>query len=392
MALFPWDDWFYHISDKERALQELYQRYTDDKASILVHGQSYEKSFRDLQSLMIYNYSLLVLAHQSDMKEVDFKDWLDNIEKLPPPKKYDATIFEVIEGASELIGMISFGKVVFNVGKPLIKSAFNGIKEWATSSEEGEAIAEDSGIELDEMLTEPLLDAGSEESVNLAGDMGLELGAETAAESITDSAAEAGAEAGTEAAIAAADTAVAGASLCSIAAVAAAPALIFVAVGVDAIMGAIQGSKELATINAQKGKIQKALNVVDSYLGRLSSTQQTINSRIVKQMLLFRINLAILEKKVMPLGMEFSAPAKLENFASYHSAMSHAATRYGYLGTIRSRWITFKERKEKHGGTASWDTFADEISDFAPPSLSDHEIKGMLSYAQGKIAQQVAHV
>lgn len=381
MALFPWDDWFYHVSEKEHELQLLYQQYIDDKASILVHGQSYEKTFRDVQNMMIYNYTLLIIAAESQMTEIDFKEWVKNIHDPSPPQPYDAIVFQAIEGASEVVGVVALGKIIFNVTAPYVKNAFSAVKNWIKGSEQ--EVANGADLPASE-LSQPLLDGGSIEMADLGSNVGLDAGADVAANSIADAAPSAGAELGSEAGIAAADGAVAGSSAVAMSTVVSGAA-IFIAVGLDAIMGAIQGHKEVEEINRQKHKIQSALDVVDHYLSRLDTTQADLKTKMVQLMKQFRVNLVVLEQTVMPLGMAFDEEPTLQNKAKYLAAMQLAMTKYGYLSTIRHRWLDYKARREADGRPAHWDVFADEIEDFAPESLTDHELEGLLSFAKNKI-------
>lgn len=84
MSLFPWDDWFYHISQKKQEVNDDYNRYLHLRDQIVADGGAFNTDLDSAQSMIAWNYALLLVASIGHMTDEQYGQWLkDNATNDP---------------------------------------------------------------------------------------------------------------------------------------------------------------------------------------------------------------------------------------------------------------------------------------------------------------------
>ena len=228
MGLFPWEDFFYKISQRSHSLNEKYNQYQHVRDSILLNGSKHTTRLQQLRSQLTTNYALLIVLTIADMSDSEYEDFLgENNEDRPDSVSgYGAAPW--LEGSVELLG---FGGVLkfLSLGSRAIKLALAA--RAARAARGAAAVAEEPMIEMANLLR----------NVGMVGEGGAEAGAEAVGEGGAEVGAEAVGEGGAEAGAEAVVGAVAEGGVVSASALALSAASVFAAVGIDAILGAING-------------------------------------------------------------------------------------------------------------------------------------------------------
>lgn len=366
MGLFPWQDWFYNISQREQDLTTEYNNYISLCQTISANGAKLNTDINTLDKMYLYNYALLIILTQTKMDQSDYAQWLEENQALETAYPQNSTVVEVFQGASELTGLIFFGKFIWGLGSA-IKNTY-----WSNSAEEVEAEATDE--ELTSLITmiEP-------ETVDVADDISLTESGQSEASSITDAASESGFEAGSEAGIDAVDVAIESGSTASYG-LAASGIGILAAVGLDAILGAIEGSTESKELDKAKATLDDALTTTQKFADGVNDKNSEVNAKILDQQAIFLDNMKLLIK-IQSATFDYDYDATdLNNASLFTSAMTNAVSEYGFLTTIRTDWENYKD-----GGQTDWDTFASFMKMIKPSDMTETVADSYLSYAKDKL-------
>ena len=317
MGMFPWDEAFYHVKEKSARVNSLYNQYQHQRTDIGTHGDALRNRVDSLQYITGYTNALLITAAASKMGDDDYHQFLSDNDLNKPPKVEQAMVAQVLEGIAELAGVASLGTLVFKLGK-LAK-----IKYFTRAAEEAGA---EAGEDFSEMI--------SEDAVEELSEMGMDEAADAGADSIGEAASEAGVEAGSEAAVEATAEAVAEATV-SATSVACAAGGIFVAIAIDAIIGAIAGAKESEELEKQTDVLEKGLKVVTDFLAKIAADKNKAESYIIEQINKFKTVMVSLES-IQPANFNYNFDVNLNHIAQWKDAVKNAGHQYFYIAKVKN--------------------------------------------------------
>ena len=370
MSIFPFADWFYHLSEKEKSLTSKYNEYTALCESLQATGAKFDHDLETLQKMAVMNYGLLIVAAQCKMSESEYVKFLNENSQLPPANPGSATVIEVLQGTSSLLGLASFAGFLWNL-KEALTPAFR-------------SAAEDAASDLPAPEADGLLEITESSGISSVEDLGITEEGDAAIDSIASATSESGAEAGSEAGIEATSEAVASASSAGLAAAASGLGIVL-AVGIDAILGAIDGAKQSEELKSAMDKLVKALKVIKEFSTKLDSEFTTLKSKVVAQEKTFIAGMNVLNG-VEPATFSFGhVETTYENRVAYVVQMGEALAQYGYLTKIRDDWTQFKANKQSKGQTAEWSEFAQYEIAFKPRAMTKKTAEAFLNFTKTKL-------
>lgn len=317
MGLFPWDELFYHVKEKSQKVGDLYNQYIHQRDTINTQGDHLRSRIGDLQSITTYTKALLLNASVGKMTDDDYHQFLSNNELNKPMAPKQSMVIEIFQGISELVGFMKFGQTLFRFGKLIKQNYFT-----EPADEASEAAEED------------ISDVISDSAAEMVEEIGVDEAGDIASSAIVDAAAEAGVEAGTEAGIEAVGAAVTEASV-SAASVACAAGGIFVAIGIDAVLGAIQGAKEAEELNKEIDKLEAGLNKVTTFLGRINGDISKSETYILQQINQFKKVVVVLNK-IQSAAFEYDYPSDIAHLPQWKVSIQKAGQQYFYLSKVRN--------------------------------------------------------
>lgn len=362
MGMFPWDDWFYNLSKEKAEISGDYQDYVAKRDQISISGVAYNDRYKDCVTLMTYNKALLIIAAVAQLNQVDYGEWLETNIAETAPDPQTPTVILVFQGLAELVGFAFLGNVIFTLGKVGVSAIRTGLAKAAQGS------VNELGVAL--QLEQP--------AINEMSDLAMTQIGEEITTSITEAAIERGVQVGTEAGIESASEAVATASIGST--IAASGIGIFIAVGFDMILGAIDGAIEKQQLDEGKNRLEKALSVVGDYLKKIDGYSADLATKIIGQESDFLMNIKILEN-IQKSDINYNLAPTLDNMPEFKQEMAKATTYYGWLVTIRNSWINFSKNKPDK----PWADFVSEMLDLHPSTMTNDQAKGFLDYAKVRI-------
>lgn len=343
--LQPLTNKIYGISSKSARLNQLYKQYCHDRGQIEVQGQVFNKNLDTLKSMIVYNSALLIITSQITMTDDKYGEWLKNTQPFTMGQPSTSEVAEVFAFVADTTAGILVGKVVKNLATALKNKLFSSAAEDASSEVDG------AGDE----IADALADAASD-----ALESGLSITGEEAADSLAEGATEAAIEGATAGSLGAA--ALGGA--------------IVLALGVDAIVSAVESAKEAHQLTDETNKLQKALDGVDTYLNALTTKESQVKDMIVKQEQRFLKNVALLNK-IQPCKAFYNYKPGVDSAGKFLSSMHGAASQYFYLQAIRTNWVNMTTNKPD----LTWDTFKMVMELERPQSLSEDQVEEFLNYA-----------
>ncbi len=336
MALLPWDDWFYHLSSEKKEISDLYNEYIHKRDLIAVHGASYNHNLGLYQSLAVYNSALLIAAQQGVFTDAQYAEWLEVNPAVADDDIEGAPAAEALQYATSAAGTWLIGVAVKRMASktvlPLLKQGWK--KATSKGAENAAENAAESGAE---DAAEGSVEKAADQLVDDVAESGLKAGIATL-ENVTEDAAESVAEASSRTAVRAIFETL---TLEQVGNLALAGA-IFVAVGLDAILGAIDGAKEKHELDAQKSRLREALNKVDDFLSTIDSANSQMQEDIVASMGHFLSIMGILNNIVPVNGYTYDYTPEMKNISNFVAAAQNANTQYGIISKIRNDWHTMK--------------------------------------------------
>lgn len=368
MGLFPWDDLFYHLSQKSQHLNDLYNTYVHQRDQINIHGDLLRMRVEDLQYIIGYTNALLICSTVGVMTDDNYKQFMSNQDMAKPAAPKQPTVSQIIEGISELAGFAQMGISVYKYAK-LIKQKF-----FSESAEE-------AGEAADEDVTALL----SDEAVEVATEAGIDEAGDALSASIVDAASNAGAETGTEAGVEAVGEAVAESSLSAVS-VACAAGGIFAALGIDMILGAINGSKEAKKLDAATARMQAALDKVTAFIGHLDKDTKKAENELLNQINAF-IKVMNVLNHVQTAKFTYEFPVALEYLPQWKHSVQKAADQYFYISTIRHDFNLYLENwkmdnPDKSFTATEYKAWKTMEKTQRPAFLTQDEAAGFLSYVE----------
>lgn len=310
MSLLPWDDWFYHISKKEERVDNLYNTYLHQRDTIELKGESYNHQLAQYQSLCIYNAALLIADQNGTCSDSDYAQFLEANEAAKPGKPARPEVAEVLGYISGVTGSYLIGVAACRFGKNIALP-----------------FMKDTVQRLGKLLLQDVADAGTEAGVEALG--------EGVGENVGDSLAEGVSES-------AAARFLATLSLAGVGNLALAGG-IFAAVGIDAILGAIQGAKESKELDKQIGNLNSMLNKVNAYLDTLEESETKLKTGTVEAQSQFLKVIEELKKIQKPPNLQtYPSSTSIGQIPKFLAAAHDAQGFYGVLSNIRNNWHNAK--------------------------------------------------
>jgi hypothetical protein len=368
MGLFPWDDVFYHISDRSANLRLKYNEYQHTRDNIITAGAKHRNRLDQARSLLTTNFSLLIIQKIAKLDQSEYENFIDKHDEAQPEGASGYSAMPWIQGTVELLGIADAGTFVC-----LSFRAMLAARAGAVAIEEGTAI----------------------EMVNIAGRVGMlvegiaqeaaEAGAEVIAEAIAEAGAQVGAEAGAEVGAEAVAEAIAeGVGVSSAGLLAATGIGIFVAVGLDTILGKINGAKEDKELSKQEQRLADALSALLGFLKKLQEDISSLETVIINQQREFLKNIKILDQ-IQSAGFDYDITPSLDNIPVFEQTSQQAVHLYGFLSIIRRDWTNFKENADELGLSPTWENFMMGELARKPSSMSVKVARKLLDYAKNNI-------
>lgn len=334
MAMLPWDNWFYNLSDRVDEVNNLHSQAVALQENIQNQITIFNKNLADYTYIVAANETLVIISNQIKMTDLLYKDFQVELEALPTPAtgivpiEIGQLITEAVGGDLMIRGLVQFRKIA---------------KAWCSgSAEEGtEAIGEAAAEEMSEV--------GAEVGIESSVEVGSEITAETVGEGVAEGAAE---------------TVMEGASLSSLAWTGVA---IFAAVGIDMIFGAINGATERDQLDETIGKLNTAVSKSQTYYNTVMSKMTEIDEGIVKEEKRF---VGILGSLANISGnkptFKYDYDPTVANSASFKVAQTASLTQYGFYIQMRDKWPLAVARKAE----ITKGEFIDDFLIFAPTGIT----------------------
>jgi hypothetical protein len=258
--------------------------------------------------LLTNNAVLIYIDKTIRMQDLDLKDFTVQIGALPPPVSGDI-VLNALGGLTELIGGILVLKFVVDLGS-IIKQGI-----WPAAAI-NEGALED--VELDNLLdlSQDALDAGVVSEADAASAASLEQSSVEVTEQVIQGV--------TSKALAATGIG------------------IFLAVGIDVIFGAINGSKEASELDNLLSDLEAKMTIVQGYLNTVVSKSADITQKSVDQITLFK-KVATGMQDLLPPGhgptFDFSFPATIDSLDQCLAAQQAALSQFTLLSQLRTTYV-----------------------------------------------------
>jgi hypothetical protein len=304
MGLLPFDDWIYNLPYKRDEVNREHQDVVNTQNTVQSRVLLFNTQLDQYKLLLTNNAVLIYIDKTVRLQDLQLKDFTTQIDALPPPVNGDV-VLNGFSAATELIGGILVLKFVVNLGK-IAKDAL-----WPAT--EG---AENVGQEVIEDMSEDALDAGIVDSTEAASTESLESVGEAVTDEVVESA--------TSAALASTGIG------------------IFLAVGIDAIFGAINGAKEADQLDKILSDLDDKMKIVNGFLNTVNTKSADLTQKSVDQITLFK-NVATGMKDLLPPGQaptfDFSFPATTDSLAKCLAAQQAALTQFSLLSQLRTTYV-----------------------------------------------------
>lgn len=160
---------------------------------------------------------------------------------------------------------------------------------------------------------------------------------------------------------------------------------IFAIVGVDAILGAIQGSIEKDQLDRERSRMNKALDACEAYLRTIRGQFGGLNESIARAATSVLATIKLLDQIVSMSGtakwrsvMTISAGTARADVDKWIAMAREAATFYVQLVDIRNKAIVFTNGQPSR----TYDQFLDAMLAFAPNRgiMSEEQYRGLIEY------------
>lgn len=331
MSSIPWDDWFYHLSDRRDEINTLHQNAVNlanqtqtDILALNAHLDTY-------RSLLAGNVALLAIRPLTVMDDLKLADYAVQVDALPPPPAGVVPI-EMAQLITEALGGGFALKLMWNAGKQVYRNLF------ANAGEQGESDVVELGAE---DLAEGLADAGVSEGSVTTLEGATRYGGESVAEDAVDTVENVGedvSEAGAKAIF----------GDMTAASVAATGIGVFAAVGIDAVFGAIDGAKEKSELDDAVTKMQACVAKAQDFAAQVQSRTEQVKSGVVAEqnrVLKLVQSLAAIKAPTFAYDLQ----PGWDNTAQFLSLQQSAIEEYSVFVDLRNYYCKVKTRNPAAG-------------------------------------------
>ena len=377
MAIIPWDDLFFHISEREKKLKASYDTYVHLRETIMLSGELYTKQLRVYQEMSVWNASLMITYTQADMTDVQYTNWIksERTNEIPAPDSIRSpVVLEILQGVDELIGPAVGGKImtasISKISNTITNADFKKVFSNMIS-----AFENNSELGIEDLTTEQV--AQIMDNFDDLPDAFDEAGIAVfdAEEGLTIDV-EVGAEAATEASLASLAETITGFTLGALG-LGVGILVLGAAIGMDVVLGTIKGCVEDGEIKKAKKLMDSTLAVINTYNNKLEQGLVEVKAAILKQQQDFLLNLKVLNK-IQKAHFDYNYEPGIDNIAYFRTAMKMAMLQYTYLYQIRSTWELAKCNKND----LSWNDFKMFMQMQKPKELTKIQVDEFLEYAK----------
>jgi hypothetical protein len=335
MGMLPFDDWIYHLNDRREEVNRLHSALMGLEQQLQNYTVDFNRNLDDYKSMVAVNSALVIVTNIIKMADEKYQDYAKTIDAEPPPVAGSIPT-NVASLISEFVG-----------GGQILKAIFQ-FRKFAPN------LFTEAGEEVGEVITSGLIEAAAEAGVEATSEATVKLTTETVGETVGETAAEAAIE---------------GVSLSGLASTGVG---IVLAVGIDAILGAINGSKEKDKLDKQINNLQTALNKCTKYLNTLQKKGDTINEGLVKEGKRFEGLIgAISQVGERQPTFDYKFDPIPANAQQVIKAQQAALQEYGEFVKLREDWINASKRKP---GLAKKD-FIESVMLTVPPDETESTIE-----------------
>jgi flagellar hook-basal body complex protein FliE len=308
MGIFPWDDWFYNLPWLRDQVNSRHDLLVQTQDNVQTDVGAFNKLLGNAKLLIANNALLLYISTTIQMDDLQLRDFQTQIDQLPDPVKGDI-VLNSLEAGSEAIGGILALKFVVNLGQ-LAKKVIFGTGETATVQTEKVVVS----------LGEDALDAGITNVTEAATTESLENAAEAGAEEIT----EVVVEDSTSAALATTGLG------------------IFLAVGLDAIFGAINGAEEQSKLEDILKKLDDKMIIVNKFLDTVRGRATDLDTKTINGISTFQAIASEMER-LLPVGhkptFQVDFPATLDSLDTCLDNQQKALVEFKLLVNLRNKYV-----------------------------------------------------
>jgi len=305
MGLLPIDEWVYHLDFKRDEVNRKHQEVVNTENTVQSRVLLFNTQLNQYKLLLANNAILLYIDKTVRMNDLQLKDFTVAIAELEPPVKGDIVLNSLIT-YTELIGKKLVLKFLANL-KKVIKERY-----W-TDSESAEGLDED----VVENLADESFDSGIVDSESVSSTESLEDVEEEVTEAVVEDA--------TSAALASTGIG------------------ILLAVGIDVILGAINGAKEVEQLDSIISDLDSKMKIVNGYLATVNKKSDEITTGAVTQIQTFKdVSAGML--KILPPGhqpnFDFGFPDTIASLDECLAAQQAAISQFGLLIQLRNSYQT----------------------------------------------------
>lgn len=350
MGMFPWDEAFFNIKGKSAQLNQLYTDYLDARSNLTSQGDLLKARLATGQRMALHVHGLLISSVVAEMSAPDYHQFLADtqVDKTPPPRQ--ATVAQFFSGMAELELSGHLGKALWGFmklgGKPIVRTLKPFVKPLSEKAAQRlSAIVAKVGIQKAEQLA--ISSAGESAITSITGSAEtLALGSEEATQAV-------GAAARTATLAATAEAAESTMSTIRGILVDTGPGIV-IALGIDVLIGVIEGLSEKKQIKEATDKLTPAIAELQSFCGSLTAEVQTAEQYILDTIADFKALMEKLEKTSKP-NFPCDFPVSVDDAIvdQWLQAMVAASKQYLFLGKVRQDFHnTLVHHAEKHPGQA----------------------------------------
>lgn len=375
MAFLPWENLFYGISGKTKALNALWDSYEDKRDKIALNSDILAKHVDRIQTISTFNNALLLNISLGNLSDVEFRNFLIKYSAIKPKIENDATAI-ALATILKFTSVVSLIPALFNFAKFINLNFFtNGISAATTS-----ATSQTTNV-IASVTSEGLVaaeDAGAFEMAALAStDTTLNIAAASAAITAGDAATA------NTALSTAADTAEAGLSETAKVGLTAAGnfGLFALAIGLDLIVGWVNGSKTSKQLSEATTELQKAIDSVDVYLTKVIDEINDAEKAIEKALNNF-IGLINFMNTIIPANFAYNYSVinlKDSDFSNWQITFEAATQRYLVIVKLKNSFIDFFETWSLDNPTqvfskTEFDIWKQYVTNKRPASFSSQKL------------------
>ncbi|MEM7111716.1 MAG: hypothetical protein AAF614_04740 [Chloroflexota bacterium] len=324
MGAIPWEDWMYHLPAKRDKVNSLHTQAVTLANQTQSDILTLNKHLKTYRGMVASNMTLLVIAKQTIMSDLELADYsvkIDALETMPA----GIIPLEVMEFISEFAAGSLTMRIIWNSGKAVYRRFFKRATQQTVQ------------VQLESMsnnLAEPLIDTG----MRAASETALQGSGEGTVSSAVGSTANVGRTVTADAA----KTILGDLTMASLVGTGIG---IFAAIGIDAVFGAINGATERDKLNDLIDELQGCVDKAQGFNDAVAAKTKTAKAGIVAQEKLF-IKLVDGLTKLKTANFTYNFDTGFDNMPQFYAAQQQAICEYGVFVSLRNYYCKAKKRNK----------------------------------------------